>query len=49
MLTGAHVLENTAASDKGPLTEELLKRAVQAGTTNEFFVRRSVSAENAPK
>lgn len=39
MLTDGHVRENLGASDRGPLPEDLLRRAMQAGTLNEFFVR----------
>ncbi len=41
MLTDAHVRENTAAGDRGPLPTEQLQRAVQVGTATEFFVRRT--------
>jgi hypothetical protein len=47
MLTGAHVHENSSASDRGPLPMEMLRRAMQAGATNEFFIRSSNSTANA--
>ena len=47
MLTGAHVHENSSASDRGPLPMEMLRRAMQAGATNEFFIRRSNSTGEA--
>ena len=41
MLTDAHVRENAAASDRGALPIELLRRALQVGQTTEFFIRRA--------
>jgi len=40
MLTDAHVRENTAASDSGPLPAEQLQQAVKLSTTTDFFIRR---------
>jgi len=40
MLTDAHVRENAAASNRGLLSAEQIKQAVQVGATTEFFVRK---------
>jgi aryl-alcohol dehydrogenase-like predicted oxidoreductase len=40
MLNNVHVFENSAASERGSLPDDQIRRALEVGATTEFFMRR---------
>jgi aryl-alcohol dehydrogenase-like predicted oxidoreductase len=40
MLNNEHVCENAAASERGPLPDDQIKRAIEVGAATEFFARQ---------